>query len=219
MQNPKLILFDIDNTLVAGPAAEAYYRQFPRLLQDAFVQHMGIEYEKAKEYVERHLAFLEGRAAADFDARHDFGLERWYDAIVRVDPGLFLEPMPPIIAMLELLRGDGYKLGIVTNSPTIQAERILSSVGIEKNMFNVFIGWERGKKIPKDGTEEVYRYICDTFRLAPSEALMTGDSLLTDILPAHRLGLNVVHVSPEKPDRTFPSVSSVISLPAYLGLS
>ena len=217
MQNPKLIIFDIDNTLIAGPAAEAYYRQFPALVRDAFAQYLGIEYEKAKEHVEHYLALLEGNS--DAAARHDFGLERWYDAIVRIDPGEFLGPMPSIVAMLEVLRRGGYALGIITNSPMPQAERVLRAVGIDPGVFRVFVGWERGLKIPKDGTEEVYARVCDTLGLAPQEALMTGDSLLTDILPAHQLGLGVVHVSPGKPDHKFPFISSVESLPAYLGLS
>ncbi len=216
VQHPKLILFDIDHTLVAGRAADVYYRRFPWLVRDAFARHLGIEYERAKEYVERHLAFLEGRAPADLDARRDFGLERWYDAIVRVDPSEFLKPMPSIVAMLETLRNEGYALGIVTDSPTPQAERVLDAIGVHKNIFRVFVGWERGKKIPKDGTGEVFERVCGAFGCAPSEALMTGDSLLTDILPAHRLGLAVVHISPVKPDHIFPFIPSVESLPAYL---
>lgn len=193
MKNIKTILFDLDNTLVYGEDACRYYEQYPPLLEKTLAQCLETSLEDAKQIADEHRSRFNGRGEKSFET-HDVGLSAWYEAICTLDPGVYIAPMPGVQELLLRLRARGYKLGIITDGPAAQADKILAIAGIDKDLFSVFIAWEKESTFPKGGRSDIYREIVVSEKLDPEEILMVGDSIETDITPAASCGLRVFRV-------------------------
>ena len=214
MKKIKLIIFDIDSTLVYGEQTLNYYRQYPPLLELTLSRSLNISLEKAKEIADDHRQKFNGRGEKSFETCNaDFSM--WHDTICTLDPSLYIPKLPQVQKMLEDLKKSGYILGSITDGPTIQAKKILQTAGINQSLFSFFIGWERDGKMPKGGLTDVYKYIITQYKFDPSEILMVGDSIDADIIPAHACGINVLYIN-SNTDSLYPTISSVELLLNYL---
>ncbi len=210
----KLILFDIDNTLVYGEAASQYYQQYPPLLEKTLASCLGISAGEAKRIADKHRKIFNGRGEKAFEV-YGIGLPEWYEAICSLDPRAFIGEMPQVQSLLHSLKELGYELGAITDGPIEQAVRILSCAGINEGVFSLFIGWTRGGMMPKGGEKQIFKKIIAEKKLKPEEILMVGDSVNTDILPARQCGMNVLHVGGNGTSKFF-SIPSVEELLKYL---
>ncbi|MCL4391757.1 HAD family hydrolase [Patescibacteria group bacterium] len=210
----KLILFDIDNTLIYGESASRYYRQYSPLLEKTLASCLGISVPEAKRIADEHRRMFHGRGEKSFET-YGVGLSEWYESICSLDPRPFIGEMPRVRSLLRSLREAGYELGAITDGPISQADRILSCAGIDKNTFSLFTGWIKGRAMPKGGEEQIFRKIITKKKLKPEEILMIGDSVNTDILPAQKCGMNILHVKGNGASE-FPSISSIEELLQYL---
>ncbi len=210
----KLILFDIDNTLVYGGSSPQYYQQYPPLLEKTLASCLGISTEEAKCIANRHRKAFSGRGEKAFET-YGVGFLEWHEAICGLDPRPFIGKMPQVQFLLRSLKGLGYERGAITDGPIDQADRILSCAGIDKSIFSLFIGWVKGETMPKGGGDEIFKKIISEKKLMPKEILMVGDSVSSDILPARNCGMNVLHVKGDGKSE-FPSVKSVEELLKYL---
>lgn len=214
MKKIKLLIFDIDNTLVYGAEAKKYYEQYPKLLEKTLGKSLGITQRKAKEIADEHRQLFDGRGEKAFET-HKLGLNVWHETICTLKPKKYLRQLPASNETLIDLKRQGYEIGAITDGPTKQALKILNAVGINKNIFSIFIGWENGQKIPKGGRPDVYQKIVKDKKLKPEEIIMIGDSLAVDIIPAKACGLNVIYIN--KSSKTiFPNIDSIEKLPTYL---
>lgn len=214
MKKIKLILFDIDNTLVFGPEAKVFYLQYSIALEKAFARALGLDHKEAKRIVDDHRVKYNGQGERAF-VTHSLDMAFWYDAICSLEPKVFLVDLPPVRNLLTQLKVDGYRIGAITDGPTKQAEKILSTIGVDKNIFSLFIGWELGMPLPKGGSKNVYQKVLSEYALLPKEVMMVGDSLGSDILPASEVGLRVVHIGTHG-HSVFPTLKSVAQLSDYL---
>jgi FMN phosphatase YigB (HAD superfamily) len=210
----KLILFDIDNTLIYGESASRYYRQYPPLLEKTLASCLGISVPEAKRIADKHRKIFNGRGEKSFET-YGVGLSEWYESICSLDPRAFIGEMPQVQFLLRFLKESGYELGAITDGPIEQAARILSCAGIDESIFSLFIGWTRGGIMPKGGEEQIFKKIIAKKKLKPEEILMVGDSINTDILPARQCGMNVLHVGGNGTSE-FPYIPSVEELLKYL---
>ena len=169
--------------------------------------------QEATEIANDHRRRFNGRGEKSFET-YNANFSLWHDTICTLDSN-DIPALPHVQELLMNLRNNGYTLGAITDGPTIQAEKILKTARIDKDLFSIFIGWEREGKMPKGGLPDVYKNIITESKLDPSEILMVGDSIDADIVPAHACGINVLYIN-SKTDNKFPTISSVELLLNYL---
>lgn len=212
MKKIKTIFFDLDNTLVYGEEASRYYRQYSPLLERTLGLCLGISLAEAKQIADDHRLRFNGRGERSFET-YGLGSSEFYEAICTLDPQAYIRPMPQAQELLCRLKAKGYKLGVITDGPAAQANKILKAAGISKDLFSIFIGWEKGSALPKGGSSEIYRKVMTAENLDPEEVLMVGDSVETDIIPAAACGLRVFQVSEEI---TVESIENYLKAPVII---
>ena len=217
MGNIKVILFDIDNTLIFGERAEKFYREYSRVLEQALAKELGISFEEGKIIADDHRKRFNGQGEKSFETMK-IGIEKWYDAILSLNPQDYLDVMPQINEILRTLRSRGIIVGAITDGPTLQAKRILSVTQIEEDLFDIFIGWERGERMPKGGSVQIFESLISQLGFAANQMVMVGDSLGADILPAIEVGLNAIHINPSAQSiknekwETIESINSLLKI-------
>jgi phosphoglycolate phosphatase len=98
---------------------------------------------------------------------------------------------PDVFAGLELLRGRGYPLGCVTNKAARFTEPLLASLGI-RDAFGIVIS---GDTLPEKKPSPLpLLHAAEHFAVAPSDALMLGDSV-SDVKAARAAGFGIICVS------------------------
>jgi len=197
MKNIKMILFDIDNTLVFGTKASSFYLSYSRVLERTLSESLNIDLKEGKKIADEHRKNFDGHGEIAF-ITYGLGMEKWYETILSLDPQKNLDPMPAASNVLKFFKKRDMIIGAITDGPALQAGRILKATKIERDLLNFCIGWEKGQPMPKDGSEKIYQKLCQDFNISPSQAVMVGDSLRTDILPAIKAGLKAVHISDKK---------------------
>lgn len=188
-----MILFDIDNTLVYGRKAAAFYRQYSRVLEKTLAAALDIELAEAVAIANEYRAKYNGRGELAFQ-EYGIGLEIWHDAVCALDPAMYIEPMPVTNKIIKNLKNKKFVLGAITDGPRPQVGRIFQAATIDRNDFDFVIGWERSGRMPKYGSSEIFKNVCTEREIAPNETIMIGDSLSSDVLPALEAGLKAIHI-------------------------
>ncbi|CAH1192354.1 Phosphoglycolate phosphatase [Paenibacillus allorhizoplanae] len=120
--------------------------------------------------------------------------------------------------VLEELRKD-YKLLLMTNgAPDIQQEKIDSIPGLADYFDHIVISGTYGVGKPNPA---IYRHALDLLSLSPSETVMIGDTLITDIQGAQSAGITNIwinrhHVPPTLPIQPTFEVHSLSEIPQLL---
>ncbi|MAS03507.1 MAG: HAD family hydrolase [Ahrensia sp.] len=96
-----------------------------------------------------------------------------------------VELLPGVVETLQAL-GDHYTLLVITKGDLFDQERKLVQSGLADHFDHV--------EIVSDKTPEVYRRVFDRHGQGPARAMMIGNSLKSDVLPALEAGCWAVHV-------------------------
>ncbi len=96
-----------------------------------------------------------------------------------------VELLPGVVETLQAL-GDRYTLLVITKGDLFDQERKLVQSGLADHFDHV--------EIVSDKTPDVYRRVFDRHGHGPSRAMMIGNSLKSDVLPALEAGCWAVHV-------------------------
>ncbi|MEK6895476.1 MAG: HAD family hydrolase [Nanoarchaeota archaeon] len=92
---------------------------------------------------------------------------------------------------LNYLKCKGYVLALITNVDRYAQERVLQL--FPKDIFDhVITSFEIGYKKPE---KEIFLALSEKYDIDPSEIVMVGDTEITDILPALRLGWKTVFIN------------------------
>ena len=193
-KNKKLILFDLDGTLIdSGPdLALALNDMLTQLGRENFTLETIHNWvgNGAKTLVKRALL---GKKEIDEDVEEKLfkhALEIFLDSYAQnvcVDTILY----PEVKNTLEILKSRGYRLSIVTNKPYDFVAPILEGLDIAE-YFEYFIG---GDSLPeKKPRPEPLLHICEKLGVSVENSLMIGDSK-NDILAAHAAGIDSIGVS------------------------
>lgn len=215
MSMREVILFDIDNTLVFGTKAQAFYKEYSRELERTIASVLGVPLLQAINMANDSRRRNNGQGELVFDEQ---GIDNtpWYEGIIAIDPSKYLDQLPEVQELLVQLSSN-YMLGAITDGPTTQADRILETVGIDKNLFSLFIGWERNQKKPKDGRADIYYQALKFFNTKPESLVMVGDSDRCDIEPAKNAGLLAIKVDCNGTyDSSNMIIPTVLELPRLL---
>ena len=202
----------------------------PRRLADAGVHFRQDPERHFTAYTRGEIAFEEMRRARVAELAHWLGqpVDRdWGDAFDAEYEDAFLGGLtlfPDVLPTLELLRGRGLPVGILTNSSSRYTERKMAAAGLD-GAFDVVctrdtLGY--GKPEPR-----AYRDACRRLGSRPARTLYVGDELENDPLGADDAGLQGVWlVRDGEPDarglrlvaaRGIPVVGSLGDLAALVG--
>lgn len=174
MQGIKWIFFDVGSTLV--DETECYNHR----IREA-IARTNITFE---QFQEKRLFFQKQNLKGDLEALNFFGLPKtpWHkeDEV----------PYPEAEEILSYLKGLGYRLGIIANQSLGTAER-LAQWKLIQYIDVVAASAEFGVAKPDPAIFD------RAFKLAdckPEEAVMIGDRLDNDIVPAKKLGMRAVWI-------------------------
>lgn len=192
LSTPKIIVFDIDQTLIFGREANRFYTRYGRALEIAFAREMGLELERAQECLNAYRRAYDGRGELAFDT-FDITSSCVYDAICSVNPAGTLPRMDATIATITHLK-DRARLLAITDGPITQARRLFAETGIQIEWFAEVIGWERGKEKPKNGSSRIFEEVISRYNIKSEELVSVGDTRSVDIEPAERIGARSAHI-------------------------
>lgn len=174
MQGIKWIFFDVGSTLV--DETEAYNHR----IRDA-ISGTDITFD---EFQEKRLEFAKQNLKSDLVALKFFGLSKpaWH----REDE----VPYPEAEEILQYLKGLGYKLGIIANQSLGTAER-LEQWNLLQYIDVVAASAELGMAKPDPA---IFYKAMELAGCTAEEAVMIGDRLDNDIVPAKKLGMRTVWI-------------------------
>jgi len=184
MKNIKLVIFDLDGTLVDAYAA--IYRSFNYALKKTGLKPKpSLTIRRAVGWGDRQLlspfvpeASLD-KALALYRAHHQKALIR-YSCL-----------FPCVKSMLRRLKAKGYKLAVASNRPTKFSLMLIKHLKIKKYFDYVLCAdtLKQGKPHP-----EILHRILKKFSLLPGQALYVGDMTL-DAQAGRRAGVRAVIVT------------------------
>jgi len=234
---PELILFDLDDTLMAYDIVsnEAWDKA-----TDQFIQENGIKTEKAillekileekEKYRNDPERFRIGRqniynsrreivklALKDFLNIEDNILERFADNHTRIFESLWYL-FDDTIETLEKIKKLNLKIGIVSNGTSENQRRKLKRFDIEKYFDYFYIEGELGYGKPDI---RVYEKMLQETKIDSKKIIMVGDHLEWDIEAPQKLGIYSIWMNPGrlniedlqiKPDRTIYKISDILKI-------
>ena len=92
---------------------------------------------------------------------------------------------------LEVARGNGWRIGVLTNGNTVQQNAKLAAIGLADLVDVVCTSEALGFSKP---APEAYLRTCEALGADPSDVLMIGDNLELDVLGAQAAGLSARHL-------------------------
>jgi putative hydrolase of the HAD superfamily len=92
---------------------------------------------------------------------------------------------------LEVARGNGWRIGVLTNGSTRQQNAKLKKIGLADLIDVVCTSEGLGFSKPDP---RAYHRVCEALGVEPSDALMIGDNLELDVLAAQAAGLTARHL-------------------------
>ena len=213
---PKLIMIDVDGTLVDSVPDLAYC--IDEMMQELDLQKLG----EAKvrhwvgngipKLVERALTGeLEGRPIKEvFDIAYPIFLDLYEDNAAERS---YL--YDGVREGLDYLKSQGYQLGCVTNKSEQFTHPLLKALGIF-NDFKIIISGDTLVKRKPDPMPLLY--CAEHFNLKPEECLMLGDSV-SDVKAARAAGFDIIcmsygynhgnDIADENPDLVIDSMSQL----------
>lgn len=169
----KWLFFDIGSTLV--DESLAYARRIRETIAES-----GFSYE---QFYEEMLAFYHQNKKGDLEAARKFGLTiaPWHSEEERL--------YPDAIPCLKALQGR-FHMGIIANQSLGTAAR-MEKMGLSPYLEQIVSSAEEGVAKPDPA---IFRIALNRANCQPEQAVMIGDRLDNDILPAKQLGMKTIWV-------------------------
>jgi HAD superfamily hydrolase (TIGR01549 family) len=184
------VLFDLDNTLIDRQAA---YERWAR----GFVADRGLDAEAIRVLCDSDEDGFATREAVFEAARQKFNLSESVESLIteyRQEYPKFFTPDRTVIRTLHRLRANGFRVGVVTNGPASQREK-LDRAGLRPLIDGICVSEEYGIGKPdrRIFAESIRR--CCGPRGPNGIGWMVGDSAKTDVAGGRNSGLRTVWLS------------------------
>ena len=203
MTGIKWLFFDIGSTLV--DESRAYSRRIRETIAGS-----GVSYE---QFYEEMLRFYRQNKKGDLEAAKQFGLTvaPWHSE----EEVLY----PDAVSCLKALHSR-FSIGIIANQPLGTADR-MEKMGLAPYLDRIISSAEEGLAKPDPA---IFRLALERAGCRPEQAVMIGDRLDNDIVPAKQLGMTTIWVkqgfgglstplTPEEtPDFTVESLTDIPAL-------
>ncbi|MEM5814718.1 MAG: HAD-IIIA family hydrolase, partial [Candidatus Aenigmatarchaeota archaeon] len=190
----KAVLFDLDNTLMdfvrmktaaceatidamKGAGLKASKAKAKKDLYGIYKER-GIEYQRV---FQKLLRKLEGKVDYKILAAGVVAYREAKESTMLTYPGVKMT--------LAALRKRGYKLGVVSNAPSLQAWTRLVELGLQDGFDVVVTPGDVRRKKP---SALPYKAALKALKAKPTDVIMVGDDPKRDIMPAKRLGMTTV---------------------------
>ena len=192
MKKPKLILIDLDGTLVDSVPDLAYSI-------DLMMQQIGRDPRgeaRVRDWVGNGVEKLVKRALlGELDGEPESSeFERAYPIFLELyqrHNGENSRLYPGVEEGLAFLASAGYTLGCVTNKAARFTEPLLEALGV-RDRFSILIS---GDTLPRKKPDPLpLLHAADFFKLNPDDALMLGDSV-SDVKAARAAGFQIICVN------------------------
>ena len=95
-------------------------------------------------------------------------------------------PLPDVAETLDELHRRGWRMAVFTKGELLDQENKLKRSGLAHYFEHV--------EITSDKTEREFRQLCHHVGIGPTQLLMVGNSLRSDIAPALAIGARAVHI-------------------------
>jgi len=195
----KVVFFDLDETLydygsvrrIANQRVAELVEKLGIISSDVFIRTLRRitkefyeKYQGLPALFDRKNRFREVFKALNIDVSEEIVTrladEYWNFVYQRI------KPYPDVVPVLEFLKKRGYRLGIISDGLIdVQLNRI-RALKLEK-YFDIFtFSEEVGKNKP---ALEIFQLALRKANCSPSEAVMVGDNVKTDIVGANRIGM------------------------------
>lgn len=191
----QVIAFDADDTLwVNEPFFREAEEKFASLLEDFMPQHAIMkelyrtEIDNLRLYgygIKGFMLSMIETALRISDHKVPITL---IDKVIRIGQEMLEKPvelLPGVEDVLKALNGD-YRMVLATKGDLVDQERKLRKSGLEKHFHHI--------EIMSEKRVEDYEKLVKHLDVHPSEFLMLGNSLKSDILPVLELGGHGIHI-------------------------
>ncbi|QNE35142.1 HAD family hydrolase [Leifsonia shinshuensis] len=235
---PRVVLFDLDDTLFAHRAAvSAGIQRYADQLGEPYgtmaaVDLTALWHDLEEEHYHSYLAGrldFEGQRQArarDFASRHgvelsDTEASAWFADYFEhyVAAWSLHDDALPCLDALDAAF-PGVRFGLITNGDLAFQRRKVEAVGLDSRMEHLIASGEVGVAKPDS---RIFEYACSVFGARPAEAVYVGDRLRTDAIGAARAGLTGVWLNrrgdvPTADDAAEAAEVGVIELSGLAGL-
>jgi len=190
----KAILFDLDNTLIDFMRMK---RQSCEAAVDAVIK-AGLKADRRKtlkllfELYDRHGYEYKGvfqDLVREMTGKVDYGIVGTGIVAYRKARETLLVSYSDVKPTIDRLRRRGIKLAIVTDAPRIEAWIRLAAMGVQ-DRFDAVVTFD-DSRMKKPGLRP-FRLALRKLRVGPRDALVVGDSMSKDMIPARELGMTSV---------------------------
>lgn len=208
------VLFDLGSTLirfeadwgeVAGRARQVLADHLVReglaldgpAFVEAFHREMQAYYtERETEFIEYTTAYVlrQVLAAHGHPQVSEAQIARAVEALYTVSEAHWV-PMPGVYPLLDRLRSQGYRLGILSNAgDESNVQRLIDRARLRPYFDPIVISAAVGLRKPNPA---LFRAVLEIWGLRPEEAVMIGDTLGADILGAQYAGMHNIWLTTE----------------------
>ncbi|XP_047502723.1 neurochondrin homolog [Penaeus chinensis] len=202
----------------------------------SWLQNKGFSAEESQDITKAFLQEFRQAPAPDFET-DEAGLDKWrQDIWARVLPedrheildelySLWkserlnqLSLKPSVTSMLDELATD-FNLGLITNGPSVAQWEKINEIGCKKYFDSIIVSGDLEVEKPD---KDIYHMACGELQVRPSECIMVGDKLETDILGGLNAGLaatvwiNSKNKDPSKEVQPAFTITDVTQLPDIL---
>ncbi len=188
----RAVFLDFDDTL--GDRDAYVYPHYRQLLE----QHARFANAEEEEAVLQQVMLwdelgnspkhtIQQNLAQRYGIQIPFDMDAWWATIDYSNAVL----LPDVEAVLQRLRDKGYRLGLITNGISRTQHQKVQVTGVDRYLDDVIVSGDLPYGKPD---VRIYQLAMSHLQVEPQEAVMVGDTFMTDIIGALRAGMHAVWV-------------------------
>ncbi len=220
MPETRVIIFDLDNTLVMNrPAAKAAYESAIRFL----AKEAKLEFDKLYNHWKKDVQSITSSEYAPEKRIFEYSLSNICEHH-RINPKLIsptvtiyekellssIKPVPGAKELVSWIKEEGGTVAVASNSIRSLTKKKLKSCDLYKYIDTIVTASDIGSMKPHPG---FYQSILELHHINPKQALVIGDSKKDDLDPAKKLGIATIELAHTNPHLTElkPAIAEFLS--------